>query len=243
MANLNDAAGKDVLRRHAGSFILVAGDTPQRVVHVLELREELDESLEVFGLGKQTDGNVMRYVIHSVNEGNLFLIALHSDVFSIHNQRATKALPITVPGSNVIVVRQRFQLSDELPVRSPNAFLLAMGECTDARSLEVQGEHWFRWTTVIDVEVARAVVAEVAIDASPCSFFPRSQALAEVASEMASLSAFFGVNMFKDWKWLEHTEIYQKVAPKMERSPIQTNECFEATANCRKYRLRDISVE
>ena len=160
----------------------------------------------------------MRDVIHAVDEGNLLRIAFHGHVLPIHDQRATEALPVAVPRSDIVVMWNGFQFSYQLPVSSSYAFLLAMGERTNTRTLQMKRKHRFRSTTVIDAEVARAIVAVVAIDASPRSFFPRSQALAKVTSEMASGSVFLEVNMLKDGKWLEHREIYQKVAPEMERS-------------------------
>lgn len=42
VADLDDASREDVLRRHADGVVLIAGDAPKRVVHVLELRKELD---------------------------------------------------------------------------------------------------------------------------------------------------------------------------------------------------------
>lgn len=125
VADLGDAAWEDVLRSHADGIILIAGNAPQRVVHVLELREELDHCLKVLGGGKKADGNVVRDVIHAVDEGNLLLVAFDGDVFPIHNQRASEALPVAVPGGDIVVMRQCLQLLHQACVRriepSPNS--------------------------------------------------------------------------------------------------------------------------
>lgn len=46
----------------------------------------------------------MRDVIYPVDEGNLLLVAFDRDVLPIHDQRASEALPVAVPGRNVVVV-------------------------------------------------------------------------------------------------------------------------------------------
>ncbi len=218
MADLDDASGKDILRRHADGLVLIAGDAPQRVIHVLELREELHHCFKVLRGREETSGNVMRDVVHPVDEGNLLLVAFYCHILSIDNERSTKALPVAVPGSDVVVMRDRYQLPYELSVRSSDALPFAMGKRANARTFEMQREDRLGWTAVIDTEISGAGVAVVAIDASSCAFFSRSQASAKVTGKMASGSLFLGVNMFKDGKWLEHTEIYKKVAPEMERS-------------------------
>ena len=47
VADLDDAARKDILCRHPNGLVLVASDAAERIVHVLELREELHERLKV----------------------------------------------------------------------------------------------------------------------------------------------------------------------------------------------------
>lgn len=186
MAYLGDTTGVDILRSHANSIVLVTGDAAEWIVRVLEFREELHHCLEILRGSEQADGNVMRDVIHAVDEGNLLVVAFHRHILSIDNQRATESLPVAVPGRDVIVVRKRFQFSYELPVGATDAFLLTMGQRTDARALEMQREDWLRWTTVIDAEVAGAVVAVVTVDTSPRTFLPCSQTCTKVTSEMAS---------------------------------------------------------
>ncbi len=167
MADLHDATGEDVLRGHADGLVLVAGDTPERIVYVLQLREELHHDLEVLGGCEEADGNVMCDVIHPVDEGNLLVVPLHGHILPVDDQRASKALPVAVPSGDVIVVGERGQLTYQLPVRPSNPFLPTMSECADACSLEMQREHRLRCPAVIDTEVPRTVIAVVAIDASP----------------------------------------------------------------------------
>ena len=136
-------------------------------------------------------------VIHTVDEGNLLLVALHGDVLPIDDQRASEAFPVAVPGCDVIVVWKGCQFPTKLPVGSSGTFLLPVSERTNACALEMQGEQRLGRSTVIDAEISGAIVAVVAIQASSRSFFSRSQALAKMTGKMASGSVFLGVNMFK----------------------------------------------
>lgn len=53
---------------------------------------------------------------------------------------------------------------------------------------------------MIDAEPAMTIIALVTVDASPQAFLLRPEAPAVWACEMASVSVFFGVNMFKGGK-------------------------------------------
>lgn len=48
VTNLHNAIGKDVFCRHSYRIVLITCDAPERVASILELGEELNESLKIF---------------------------------------------------------------------------------------------------------------------------------------------------------------------------------------------------
>lgn len=138
VADLDNAAGEDILRRHADGIVLVASNTPERISRVLQFCEELHECFKVLRGGEETDGNVVRDVVHAIDERNLLRIALHCNVLPIDDQRAPEAFPVAVPGRDVVVMRKSFQFSYKLPVGASDASPFTMSKRADARPLYVQ---------------------------------------------------------------------------------------------------------
>ena len=138
VADLHDAPWEDVLCGHADGIVLIAGHGTQRVIHVLELREELHHRLEVLRWSEETGRDVMRDVIHPVDERNLLLVAFHRDVFPIDDQGTSEALPVAVPGGDVVVARQSLQFLHQPCVRRIKTAIDACGERPDARAFEMQ---------------------------------------------------------------------------------------------------------
>lgn len=198
VAELNDATGVDRSRRHADGFVVVTDKTEKLVAGVLELREVLEARLVVLRGGEETDRNVMRQVVDTVDERNLPVVAFDCHVLAIHHEEAAEALGIAVLESDVIVVREPRKLPHNSCIRRVDAFADHACERADARTLEVSEQEWFLCWTVIDAETSTAIVAAVAFQASPRAVALRVEAAAGFAGKTtASCCVFFGVNMFK----------------------------------------------
>ena len=152
MADLHDAAGEHVLRSHTDGIIFIAGDRAERVTHILELCEELHHCLEILRGSEQADRNVMREVIHAVDERDLLIVAFHRHVLSIDHKRSTETLGIAVPLGDFIIVWDGGQFLHELSVRPADAFAIIRGKRTNAGTFQMRREHRFWRTAVIDAE-------------------------------------------------------------------------------------------
>ena len=106
VADLGDTAGKDVQGCHADGIVLIAGDAAKHISGVLELREELEHGLEVLTEREKTDGNIMRFVVNAVDQGDLLRVTLHRHVLPVDHQRTSEALGIAVPFGDLVVVRE-----------------------------------------------------------------------------------------------------------------------------------------
>ena len=198
VADLDDTAWEDILCRHAYGIVLVTGDTTQRVVHVFELREELHHGLEVLRGSEQADGNIVGDVIHAVDERNLLVVAFHGHILPIDDQRAAEALPIAVPGSDVVVVWQSLQFLYQTCIGRIKTSIDACGERTDARALEMEiQERLLVIPSVIDIEPVSTIIAAVAIDATSRSFSVGVHAVAERTCRSSSGSLFLRGDMLK----------------------------------------------
>ena len=200
VTELDDDVRKDVSGCHSDGFVIVAGDGDQRVIRILEFLEVLHPGLKALGGSEEADRDVVGQVINAVEERNLPFVALHRNVLSVHNERSSESLAIAVPGSDVVVMGEDCEFSNELPVSSTDALGGTACECANARAFEVQRQDGFGRLAMIGAEPATAIIALVAIDASPQAFLLRPEATAVWACEMASVSVFFGVNMFKGGK-------------------------------------------
>ena len=182
MADLGDDAREDVLCSHTNRIVLVAGNTAQRVVHVLELREELDHCLMALRGGEEADGNVVRDVIHPVDEGNLLVRALHRDVFPIDEQRASKALPVAVPGGDVIVVGKNLEFLHQACVGRIEPPPNPCSQRTDTCALEMEIEERFLvLRPVINAEPAMAISALIPSQTIARAFLSRGKTAAGFA--------------------------------------------------------------
>lgn len=80
----------------------------------------------------------MRDVIHAVDEGDLLIVAFHSDILSIHDERASEAFPVAVPGGDIVIMRQSIQFLLHPCVRRVQPSSDAGGQRADACAFEVE---------------------------------------------------------------------------------------------------------
>lgn len=122
VAELNNAVRVDISGRHADGFVVIADENIKLISGVLQLREELHESLVILAECEDANRNVVREIIDAVDEGNLTIITLHRYKLSVHDEEAAEALGVAVGECDVVVVRKMLQLCNKTIVGSIRAF-------------------------------------------------------------------------------------------------------------------------
>ena len=202
VTELDDDVREDVSGCHSDGLVIVAGEGNKRVIRIFELLEVLHPSLKALGGCKEADWDVMRPVVDAVEERNLLLVTLHCNVLAVHNEGASEAFPIAVPGGDVVVVREPCQLCDDSRVRSIEAPADPRRKRTNARALEVEIQEGFcLFPAVIDAETFPAIVAAMPLQTVARAIPAGAQTATELARRtMALCSLFLEVNMFKKEK-------------------------------------------
>ena len=173
VTDLYDDIGKDILCRLLDRRVVITGHRDERVVHVLELREELLPCFEALCAGEDAAGKVMCGVVHAIQERNLLLVAFHLHMFAIGHQRAAEAFPVAVVVSDLIVVWEHCEFFHYFPVRSTNAHMSSVRKCANACPFEMQTEKGFRiFATVIYIEACIAILAMQSVYSSSFTLFP-----------------------------------------------------------------------
>ena len=171
MAELDQNIWEDVLCGHPDRRVIITGDRHERVVHVLKLREVLYPCFEAFGGREEADGDIVGSVIDAVEEGNLLLVAPHSDVLPVHDDLTSEAFSIAVIMRNAVVMRKLVELCHELSVGRSNTNAFSTGKGADACSLQVQIEKRFSFfAAMINAEVPMTIITVVSIYAPSRSF-------------------------------------------------------------------------
>lgn len=172
MANLHDDIGKDIRSCLFDGRVIITGHRDKWVVHVLELRKELYPRFETFCTGEDTAGKIMCGVIHAIQKRNLLLVAFHLHILAIDNQSTTEAFSVAVPGCEVVVVRNVFQLFDYPRIRSIKPSINAVSKRSNAEPLEMKAEKRFGvLAAVIYEEAVTTIVTSVAVNAIPDTIF------------------------------------------------------------------------
>ena len=217
MAELDEDIGEDVPGCHANGFMVIAGDRDERVIYVLQLREVLHPGFKTLRGRKEADGDVMGSVIDAVEEGNLLLVAPHSDVLPVHDDLSSETFPVAVVSRDIIVVRQCIEFLNEACVCPIEALPYSRCEGTDACAFEVKIEEGFLLLpTMIDAEVPMTIIAVVPIHTPSGSFPTRTKTAAEFACTVASMSLFLGMNMLEGEKSASVCRKHQKSGAQKE---------------------------
>jgi hypothetical protein len=140
MADLDNDIGEDILCSLLDSWIVITGNRDEWIVHVLQLRKELHPCFEALRAREDATREIVRCVIHAIEEGNLLLVALHLHIFSINNQGTTEAFAVAIVMRDLVVVGKVLQLFYDPCIRSIESSTDTVCKCANTQSFEMKTE-------------------------------------------------------------------------------------------------------